>query len=277
MNTPRLDFTIQNASSGDRNVSRDTVASIGDHAHCSTSLLIASAGSCTTCDLALVEILEASADRETVAEIRNNLDDVTTVTDIVRITPANALVDFVRQEQAEPVQGLVIAGLQDRPLLTSHDHGRVADRDISLVEEQAIRVRWSRKRRIALAVDFLELQDGLGRAKIGIGSRDELNPSVEARFPIFFTVTGIPGLVTRAIEVDAHGAWVTIIAPSELVLHFAGDLQAVGVGRDRQTRKAQFVTDVERRQNAQIGCIGTAGRETRCCHRTQKKAPDFHY
>src|SRR5690606_10070043 len=130
----------------------------------------------------------------------------------------------------------------------------------------------------------LELDGSLSRTEIAVGSTDELQPGFDLRTPV--VVKGRASCVDDGVVVvnvasaslckDAHTRErAGIVAPCEFVLHFARDLQAVGVGRDGQARKTESVTDVQRGENAEIGSEA-CGRETSGGNRTEDKALEVH-
>src|SRR5690606_19359855 len=126
---PVLDRAVEDATGCEGQVSGDAVTGVGDDADGRASSSVRE-----------VKLLEASADGDAVAEIVNDLDDMTTIgkAESVRVAgPLHTGVDLLRVEETEPVERHVVAQVHDRALLTGHDHGRVADRDVGLVELRA--------------------------------------------------------------------------------------------------------------------------------------------
>src|SRR5690606_11599536 len=108
-------------------------------------------------------------------------------------------------------------------------------------------------------VIVLELDHGGSRTKVAAGGADELQPGLNARFPIVVRTGNVARVVNvhGAKEQGAAGGSDDVgfveVAPVKLVLHFARNLQAVGVGRNGQARQAELVADVQRGEHAQIG------------------------
>src|SRR5690606_31679040 len=198
--------------------------------------------------------------------------------------------------------GFVVAEVGDRALTASGDDGGVADGDESLVDDPSAVRAGAVNGSVAtngradvnassivtfvghdLVEEGLQLDGGLGRTEIAVGGADELQPGLDLRAPVVVEggTTDDDRVVVVNVAVTSLGSderavpATSVVAPSEFVLHFARDLQAVGVGRDGQARKTESVTDVQRGENAEIGSEA-GGRETSGGNRTEDKALEFH-
>src|SRR5690606_28120055 len=86
-------------------------------------------------------------------------------------------------------------------------------------------------------VNVLQLDRGRSRTEVGVGGANKLQPGLNLRRPVIGAIIVVH--VERTLRGHDEASRkigskpvASVVAPVEFVLHFARDLQAVGVGRN---------------------------------------------
>src|SRR5690606_13497220 len=129
------------------------------------------------------EVFEANLSDQAFTDIAPQLDDMTTG---LRCTLGHTSIDGVRDEQAKPVERLVVAIVKDRALLTSGKNGGVTDRNPGFLKAKVMSVGISDLDGIFVLCVITRTQHdgGAGRTEVAAGGANKLQPSLNLGAPV---------------------------------------------------------------------------------------------